>query len=195
MPNPLPKLEEMTDILDIRGVPALELLWVWILAGSILLSLLGYLLYRWWQARKIRPAFRAPKTPLQTALEKLDELVNSRLIESGQIRRFYFSLSDIFREFIEREIGIKACEATLEELRPELKCSEQLEAGEVEQAIWFLELAELAKFARFTPSREDIIKSVRICRVWMTQLASRREQQRKSALEDSEDESEKKAAS
>ena len=114
-------------------------------------------------------------TPLQTALKKLDELVNSRLAESGQVRRFYFSLSDLFREFVERELEIPACEATLEELRPKLKASPWLSPDEIRESIGLLELADLAKFAQYVPPREELISSVKLARVWMTRIAEHRQ--------------------
>lgn len=172
--NPLPKLENMTDILDIKGVPGVDLLWVWVLAFSLLASILGYAAYRFWKKHRERLPEAARRTPLQIALQKLDDLVTSRLVESGQVRRFYFSLSDLFREFIERELGVKAQEATMEELRVMLKTSPDLSPGDVRDANWLLELADMAKFARFVPPREEIVKSVKTCRVWMTSLAERR---------------------
>jgi len=110
-------------------------------------------------------------------------LVASRFLESGQVRRFYFGLSDIFREFIEREIGIMALETTLEELKPALKNSPALEPEEIRQACWFLDLSEMAKFAQYVPPREEIVESVKIVRLWITKVATRREAEREKALE------------
>jgi hypothetical protein len=183
MPKLLPKLEEMTDILDLKEMRIWNLTWAWILLVSIVVILLAFLLYAWWKKRRAGkvPAF-PPKTPLQVALEGLDELVNSRLAETGQIRRFYFKLSDIFREFIENELHLMALETTLEELRPKLKKCPDLEGEEANEALWLLELADLAKFAKFVPDREDLVKSVKVCRLWVSALAQRRELQRNAAL-------------
>jgi hypothetical protein len=183
MPKLLPKLEEMTDILDLKDMRIWNLTWAWILLVSIVVILLAFLLYAWWKKRRAGkvPAL-PPKTPLQVALEGLDELVNSRLAETGQIRRFYFKLSDIFREFIENELHLMALETTLEELRPKLKKCPDLEGEEANEALWLLELADLAKFAKFVPDREDLVKSVKVCRLWVSALAQRRELQRNAAL-------------
>ncbi len=98
----------------------------------------------------------------------------SRLVEGGQVRRFYFQLSDLFREFVEHELRLKAQEATLEELRPMFRDSLDLNNEEKREANWLLEMADLAKFARYVPPKEDIVQSVKVCRVWMTRLAERR---------------------
>jgi len=121
---------------------------------------------------------------LQIALKKLDELINSRLLEAGQVRRFYFALSDIFREFIEREIKIQALEETLEELKPTLKSCKDLQTEEIRQACWFLDLSEMAKFAQFVPPSEEIAESVRILRLWMSQVAQRHEMESKKKFEE-----------
>lgn len=175
MPTPLPKLEEMTDILDLKDIQAWDLRWVWALAAS-LAAILIFLLLRslWRRPRKAKAGAGAPLSPLEAALKKLDDLVNSRLAESGQVRRFYFSLSDLFREFIERELEIPACEATLEELRPKLKTSPWLDPDRVREAVGLLELADMAKFAQYVPPRDELVKSVKLARAWMTQVAEGR---------------------
>jgi hypothetical protein len=162
----------MTDILDLKDIHAWDMRWIWALGLLLLAAALFPLLRSWLRRPKAAKGETViPLTPLQAALKKLDELANSRLVESGQARRFYFGLSDLFREFIERELGIPACEATLEELRPKLRACEDLKPEQVRDAIWLLELADMAKFAKFVPSREEIVKSVKVCRDWVTQVA------------------------
>lgn len=181
MNKSLPKLEQMTDILDLKEMALWDLRWIWILAASLAGVLLLWLLSSWWRRRKTRAAPAGPpQTPLQAALEALDGLVNSRLIESGQAQRFYYRLSEIFREFIEREMDLPALEATVEELRPQLKKSPDLKGEEAAEAMWLLELADMAKFAKQIPEREDLVKSIKLCRLWMTRVAERREFQRQA---------------
>ena len=172
MATPLPQLDQMTDILDLKDIQPWDVRWVWALLAS-LAAIALFLLIRsiWRRPRQAKAEAGVPLTPLQAALKKLDELVNSRLAESGQVRRFYFSLSDLFREFIEREMEIPACEATLEELRPKLKVSPWLNPDQIREAIGLLELADLAKFAQYVPPREEIVRSVKSCRAWVTQVA------------------------
>ena len=176
MPTPLPKLEEMTDILDLKDIQAWDLRWIWGIAISLGLILAFFAARALWR-RLRRPAEEGagpPLTPEQRALKRLEELVHSRLVESGQIRRFYFGLSDLFREFIEGELEIPACEATLEELRPALKASPWLDVEQVRDANWLLELSDMAKFAQFVPPREEILKSVKLARTWIQAVAAYR---------------------
>ncbi len=175
MRNPLPKLEEMTDILDLKDLIPWDLRWLWALLISLGAIAVVLLFLSWWRRRGRRPPPpEQAKTPLEAAILKLEELVNSRLIESGQVRRFYFGVSDLFREFIEKELGIAACEETLEELKIQLKKSSEIQPQEYQEAMWLLDLADMAKFAKFVPVKDEIIKSVKVCRVWMVQVAERR---------------------
>ncbi|HCU24549.1 MAG TPA: hypothetical protein DF383_05985 [Deltaproteobacteria bacterium] len=175
-PSPLPKPEQMTDILDLKDIAAWDLRWVWALLASFAFLMMILALRRWWKkSRRNNKEIAVPLTPLEAALKKLDELVNSRLAESGQVRRFYFGLSDLFREFIERELKIPACEATLEELRPKLHSCRDLDSRQIQQAAGLLELADMAKFAKLIPPPGEIAQSVQECRSWMTELAEARE--------------------
>jgi hypothetical protein len=183
MSTPLPQLSQMTDILDLKEMALWDLRWMWILAGSLLLIVAALVLRSWWHTRSGRRVEAvSPKTPIQAALEALDALVNSRLVESGQGQRFYFRLSEIFREFIEREMGLRALEATVEELRPQLRKSPDLKGEEAGEAVWLLELSDMAKFAKQIPEREDLVKSVKVCRLWMSRVAERRDFQRQATL-------------
>lgn len=183
MSSPLPQLNQMTDILDLKDIRLWDLRWVWIFAACILLMVLLLVVRAWWRGRKNRQEpLPPPKTPLQAALDALEELVNSRLVETGQIQRFYFKLSEIFREFIEQDLGLAALETTVEELRPQLKTYPDFQNGEAQEAIWLLELADMAKFAKQIPDREELIKSVKICRLWMTRMAERKEMKRQAQL-------------
>ena len=120
--TPLPNVDQMTDILDLKGISFWDLRWLWAVAISIvvviILLLVRRMVKKWLQKP---PAPPKPLSPLELANKKLEELVQSRLLETGQVRRFYFGLSELYREFMEGELKLKACEETLEELRPALK--------------------------------------------------------------------------
>jgi hypothetical protein len=171
----LPKLEEMTDILDIRNPAFWDLRWVGALLASILLVLLVYLAclgWRWWKRRKTN--LETTTTPLERGLARLDALIPEKYIEPGRIREFYFSLSEIFRDFLEEELEVHAKEATVEEIKPRLRSIPELHSNEGNEAIHLLEMADLAKFAKWVPPQEKIFQNYRMCRGWMTKIAERR---------------------
>jgi hypothetical protein len=175
MDHSLPKLEEMTDILDIKGVQVWDWTYYWLALGLLLALGLIYVVWRLWRRRSRRAVGTSPLRPIERALQRLDELTQQGYLEGGRVRLFYFHLSEIFRNYLEEELQIKANEATLEELKPLLKGCPDFTQEEIIQANWFLELCDMAKFARHVPPKEDIIRSVKTCRVLIEALARRRE--------------------
>jgi len=177
----LPNLEQMKDILDLKGVQV----WDWsvpiaVIAGLLLLLLLFLIYLKFFRGRKSTEETGPPPTPLEEALSRLNRLVDSGMVEAGKIRSFYFNLSEIFRDFMEKETGIQANEATQEELRPLLKSTEELTGEELSDAFWFIELCDLAKFAKYTPTKEEWVRSVKVCRLLITSVATRREVKRRA---------------
>jgi hypothetical protein len=176
MPQTLPKLEEMRDILDIKGIKVWDLNWVGVLLLIVLAAVLFWWIMHFLKKKKLSMAEGALfKTPVEQALERLNDLVERGLIESGRVRQFYFSISEIFRDFLEAELHVPAAEATLEELKVLLKDISDFTQDEIKEAVWFLEICEMAKFAKYIPERDEIIRSVKTARVLMTTLARRRE--------------------
>jgi hypothetical protein len=164
----------MTDILDIKGIQVWDWSYYWISLGVLLFLGLACLLYRLWRRRSGLGLAARPLRPIERALQRLDELTQQGFLEAGRVRLFYFHLSELFRNFLEEELRIKANEATLEELKPLLKGCSDFTQEEIGRANWFLEVSDMAKFARYVPPKEDIIQSVKTCRVLMEALARRR---------------------
>jgi hypothetical protein len=159
MPQPLPKLEQMTDILDIKPIIRMDLLWLWL----ILLVLLGLLLYAAYRKFR-RKEKKAPapvivprrKSPRETALEELTELDRLGLLERGQFRKYYFRLSEILRVFLQDELNLPAVDATTEEIRPHLRAHRSLGDPAKQTIEQMLLDMDLVKFAKFIPSRDEV---------------------------------------
>ena len=99
-----------------------------------------------------RPAWKV-------AILELDSLRNSGLLEKKQIKRYFTILSDIIRKYIERRYVISALDRTTEEIRGEIKRA-KLEQGIAELIYGLLFFSDLAKFAKYVPSTEEIEKSL-----------------------------------
>lgn len=181
MDETLPKLEEMKDILDLKAIEVWDWNLYFLIAIGLLVLLLALWVYRkFFRKKSTEQEVSAPLTPLESALGRLNELAGSGILEAGKVRSFYFSLSEIFRDFFEEETGIQANEATQEELRPLLKKTEELTGEELQEAYWLIELCDLAKFAKYIPEKEEVIKSVKTCRLLITSVAGRREVKRRA---------------
>ena len=101
---------------------------------------------------RLRPAHEA-------AFEALRALKEKKLIEKGFVKEYYFELSAIIRRYLESRFSIKAVEMTTEEFLQALRQS-QILAGEHKNILkQFLQHADLVKFAKYGPTREEADKS------------------------------------
>lgn len=192
MDIPLPKIEEMNDILDLKDMEIWDLTWLFAVLITMACLLILWGIYTLWNRRwRKRVSAEEIKSPIDHALDRLNELVGRGLLEAGKVRAFYFTLSEIFRDYLEDELKISANEATLEELKPLLKKISEFTQEESREAYWLLETSDMAKFAKWVPPKEDIVRSVKICRVLMTNLARRLEPSEDSSpdMENNEEQS------
>lgn len=149
------------DLKPPKGLIGYRNIWPYIWAALAVLAV-SFLVW-WWRRRRKRMAEIAagivPGVPVRPAediaREALDELVASGLAESGEIKLFYIRLSDIIRRYIEGKFGISAMDRTTAELMPEVRRHPAL-GGLNAEFREFFEDCDLAKFAKYVPSAEDI---------------------------------------
>jgi hypothetical protein len=135
-------------------------------AGLVVLIVILMLMWR----RRRRPV--APAVPPHVlAFEALRRLVELKLIEQGQIERFFVGLSGILREYIERRFGVRAPERTTEEFLVEAERSPLL-AGHRVRLREFLVLADQVKFATYQPPEADIQASFDVFKQFVQETAT-----------------------
>ncbi len=153
------KPSQAGDIKDIK--PPLEILrnW-WLIARNVGIGLLiavaaalGWIGYRRWkQGKGLIPVRQAPpRPPHEVALESLERLRNSGLLEKGEIKAFYIELSEIIRRYVEGRYFIIAMEMTTTEVLQNLSGAS---VTDEEMVLFraFLEQCDLVKFAKYIPS-------------------------------------------
>jgi hypothetical protein len=127
------------------------------LAGAGLVALLAVKLLR----RKSLPP--PPVPPHERAYRELEWLLGQALLDRGELKEFFFHLSRILREYIENRFGLRAAEHTTEEFLEELSrgtgASGQIPREHQRLLREFLERADLVKFARYAPTRDEIESS------------------------------------
>ena len=149
-------LDEGGDIRDVTGPRAIArnwlLLWPWFLLAAALAGL-GY----WWgRRRRRRPGRIDSRPPVPTrppheiALEALDRLEASPLLERGEIKPYHIEVSRIIRAYLEGRYRIWA----LEMVTPDVISS--LGHAGVDPGIRtaferFLDACDLVKFAKWRP--------------------------------------------
>lgn len=156
---------DATQFRDIKGAVELpeETSWAaaWWICGILVVALgLG-----WWllrrrvtaQAETIIPAHR-------WALDQLDQLDRRRLPAQGQTHEYYFLLSGIVREYIERRFTLMAPEQTTLEFLESIRDQAPFSAEHKTLLCEFLQACDLVKFALLEPADDDALNAFRSAR-------------------------------
>jgi len=168
-PAPAAAPNAMTqDIRDIRGPKHIPSPWLWPawLAGSLALTALGYAAWRWNRRR----ALAAAKLPYEIALDRLEEA--RALMQPENAREFSITVSEIVRHYIEDRFHVGAARRTTEEfLYDLLESSDALLASHRSLLGDFLVHCDLAKFARWILSIEEMESMLQSARTFVIETA------------------------
>lgn len=123
-----------------------------ILAGLILLTI--YLIKRS-KSKSIKEEEPIPSIPaIVTARERLSQLKDANLWQSGKSKEYYTDLTDIVREYLEGQFNIDAIEMTSDEILLEVR-KLQLDKLIIEKLDNTLITADLVKFAKANPNPNE----------------------------------------
>ncbi len=148
--------DEGGDIRDIKGPLAIPFSVVTLLpwlAGLVVMSVAAYWLYRRYRRRR-RPDVQVPVVPPrpadEIALESLNALETSGLLELGELKTYHIRVSDIMRVYAEDRFGVEAMEMTTGGVLDGLRRTGVL-SGVVADFRQLLDRCDLVKFAKFRP--------------------------------------------
>jgi hypothetical protein len=154
--EPEPKLKD-----NAASMPVIQRDYLYLyIAGGVAAAGLGaviaLLLRRHLRRRRPAPPPIPPRPAHEVAMEKLDRL-GALLAEGGDLRPFYFLLSEAIREYLGGRFGFDSLEMTTEELvatlrRSPLESSRGVLGSEIEG---WLSACDLVKFAKVSPSLEQ----------------------------------------
>lgn len=152
--DPKQDYHDIKDILEIDN-PALAYV-TWTLVAITLLSLIALIYF-------IRKSRLTPKEvvtersmldPLAEAMQALESLRTQQLPEKGEVKRYYTTLNDVIRRFVNRKMGYSTMEKTNEELLLQVKQT-GIPHEEMLKLAQTLRMSDAVKFARYTPASED----------------------------------------
>lgn len=153
-----PAIPKEAQPLDIKPpIAARPALWPWLLAA--LLALTAWRLWRYWARRSTATDGAAapaepPMSPEERARRALAELRASGLWERGEYASYYLRLTDLLREYLESRYGEPATAMTSGEVASMVRSrAGDLSIGTTVREV--LGRADLVKFARLTPDREQ----------------------------------------
>ena len=151
---------EGADIREIRGPLSIPVGVVRLALWALLLVLLGAALMAAW--RRWRPGRSEPETarasvprrpPHELALEALDRLAASPLLDRGEVKAFHVEASEIVRRYVEDALGVPALELTTGELGRALE-RRGVPDGSRDAIRRFLAPSGRVKFAKVGPGPE-----------------------------------------
>jgi hypothetical protein len=128
------------------------------IAGGLFAALLGglitWLVVRRFRQRVIVRPGPPPRPAHEIALERLDRLGAYGFLENADNRPFYFSVSEIIRDYLGGRFGFDSLELTTDELMVELQRRAGRELVLAEIGRW-LSACDLVKFAKVSPSATE----------------------------------------
>lgn len=140
------------DIRDIKGpFYIFEINWFIVIAAVIIITASALIFILYSKKRSASPI----RLPHETALEEL-EAIKGAYARGGGVKEYYVGISDCIRRYIERVFKLKAPEMTTEEFLDSLKGSGVLSPEQKGLLRDFLNACDLVKFAKYTPSRNEI---------------------------------------
>lgn len=153
----------------IKGIAAVSIsweeVWPWLLIGSGVLAVLGYLIFRLTRRKEVevvkvsRPAI----PPHEIAMRKLAGLEADKLWQKGELKGYYVELTGIIREYIEGLFQVPALESITDEIIRDLK-NTPVPEKQLDKLAPFLQMADLAKFAKFRPTESENLENMEVAR-------------------------------
>ena len=164
---------EKLTIADIEGVvsmPGGMILW-WLLPAAVVVAGAGGI---WWYLRKqkIKAAIRIYKPAHEVAYARLQTLINRDLLKQGKVKEFYEGVSDILRHYIEDRFELRAPERTTEEFLFEIRDAGVLTESHRKALAEFLTHCDLVKFARHSPTAEQVQRTFDLAKNFIEQTKS-----------------------
>jgi hypothetical protein len=149
------KIANIEGVVNIPAEPSYWWIWLFCAAG-IIAGVIFWLNRRRQQAKELVRIF---KPAHEIAYDRLRTLIKQDLLKAGKIKEFYECISDILRHYIEHRFNLRAPERTTEEFLAELISANILGKPDQQRLGEFLQHCDLVKFAKFTPTTEQVQKT------------------------------------
>ena len=136
----------------------------WVFGGLLMVALITLLIIYINRRRHNKPFsfIQKPKDPPHViALRELDKINHEKLWSSDKHKVYYTRLIDILRVYIEGRFDVNAMEQTTEEILSDLKQTDFDDKDLLSQLDETLSLADLVKFAKYTPVISDNEQSLK----------------------------------
>ena len=143
---------QLRDIKPIIQVSVVNYVWLYIAGGVLLLLLIGFLLYRYFNKKKKEvPATAVSKlSPFDEAMAELKNLSEYNLQDAAEIKLFHIKLAAIFKNYLGRKQGKNLFSKTAGDLLIHMK-EFNLPPGNISELATALRCTDAVKFAKYLP--------------------------------------------
>ncbi len=153
--------QDASDVRDIKPPVALDKSYfrLYIIVAIVfgVLALVAFVLhYIYHRKDRETESIPEPLSAHQIAYNELESLRAMGLISKGQIKEYYYRLSNIVRHFIENRFKLMAPERTTEEFLAEMMVTRRLTEDHKKLVGNFLEHCDMVKFAAYGPDGREI---------------------------------------
>lgn len=151
---------ELNDIKDIQTVPwkfedLLDYLYIPLII-LLVLALMGAAVYFYMRKKKkgyyFKPKIELP--PHVVAIQSLDKLKASKKWQQGQEKEYFTELTDILRQYVDRRFNIDAPEMISDDIIAAVHLVTDTRSA-TDGLAQVLKLADLVKFAKYTPFADE----------------------------------------
>jgi hypothetical protein len=147
---------------DIRGLKPPETFpnpWLWLIPAALLAALVLAWVARslMRRLRRLREQAEAPLPPWEEALQALDSLPWREWLDAGQVKRYYFALSEVLKRYIERRFEFHAVEQTTTEMLASMRTYKTPMRDDIGR---FLTRSDLVKYAKLVPPDDEATAAI-----------------------------------
>lgn len=160
--------EKMKDINGLKPAEQFPNPWLWILPVAVLL--LGALAYAARRLirriRTLQELAQAPLPPWEEALSALDALPWREWLEGGQVKRYYYALSEVLKRYMERRFEFPAVEQTTTELLASMRLHKTPMRDDLAR---FFMRSDLVKYSKLIPPDDEAQSAIDQVRAFVMQ--------------------------
>ncbi|MGC3979457.1 MAG: hypothetical protein QM751_15275 [Paludibacteraceae bacterium] len=191
------KIDTTSNVIaDIKPVFKPKFNWVeffkkfFLIALVIALGIVLFFLIRRFMGKKRIFTSEKPKPIVPAhieALERLDKIKNTKAWQQGRIKEYHTELTDVIRNYIERAFNINSMEITSGELLQKMEFLKFDKAAAYDGLKQILQVADLVKFAKWSPSMSDNDLSLLNAYLFVNQTKIEEVKQSEETSENSDD--------
>jgi hypothetical protein len=160
----------IADIEDVVDMPT-KIVWWWILPAVAVVGGVAALWF-YFRRKKTKEVIRIFKPAHEIAYARLQVLIQRDLVKAGRVKEFYEAISDILRHYIEDRFELRAPERTTEEFLFEIRDAGVISEVDRKALAEFLTHCDLVKFAKHSPTNEQIQHTFDLAKNFIEQTKS-----------------------